>query len=130
MEMNLEPLLQTLSKITAGRIVPWADVEEVGDLCMARIPVRFVEASDKTETFIRRYVKDWLKKQQERLAVDTRFLPMRGPEAVFTDDEGITFPIAGVLHIRWWPKPELSEQELREIEWFAAQQKKRERYSD
>jgi hypothetical protein len=128
--LDLKPLLRTLSKVSAGRVVEWAEHTEEGDLQMARIPVKFVDDTDRTDTFLRRYAKDWLKGQENRLAVDTRFQPLQGPEAVFTDDAGNTFPICGVLLLRWWPKPELSEQELREIEWFAAQAKKRERFSD
>jgi hypothetical protein len=128
--LDLKPLLRTLSKVSAGRVVEWAEIAEEGDLQMARIPVKFVDDTDKTDTFLRRYAKDWLKGQEGRVAVDTRFQPLRGSEAVFTDDDGNTFPICGVLVLRWWPKPELSEQELREIEWFAAQRAKREKYTD
>jgi hypothetical protein len=128
--LDLKPLLRTLSKVSAGRVVEWAEHTAADDLHSARIPVKFVDETDKTDAALRRYAKDWLKKREDRVAVDTRFQPLRGAEATFTDDEGNTFPICGVILLRWWPKPELSEKELREIEWFAAQTRKRAQFSD
>jgi len=128
--LDLKPLLDTLSKVSAGRIVGWAEESSADDLHTARIPVKFVDESDKTDTFIRRYAKDWLKKQKGRWAVDTRFQPLQGAEAVFTDDDGKSFPICGVILLRWWPKPDLSDEDRKEIEWFAAQKIKRAKYGD
>ena len=128
--LDLKPLLSTLSKVSAGRVVEWAEHTVEGDLQQARIPVKFVDETDKTDSFLRRYAKDWLKGRETRVSVDTRSQALKGPEAVFTDDSGSTFPICGVILIRWWPRPELSEQELREIEWFAAQARKRQKFSD
>ena len=59
--LDLKPLLSTLSKVSAGRVVEWAEHTVEGDLQQARIPVKFVDETDKTDSFLRRYAKDWQK---------------------------------------------------------------------
>jgi hypothetical protein len=112
--MDLQPLLRTLTTLTDGRVVDWAERTSEGDLHIARIPVRFVESSDRTDQALRRYCKDWIRGQSKELAVDARFQPLSGQEAIFHDDRKEphqTFTICGVLVLKWWPRPELPDME-------------------
>lgn len=104
--MDIKPLIDTLSKVSEGRVLPFVDVRKDGDLEIAKVPVRARNDSDKTDLALRRYASDWLKRQAE-VSVDTRFEELRGVS--WFSDDGTETPIVGALVISWWPRPKMSE---------------------
>jgi hypothetical protein len=110
MDLDLTPLLETLDKITRGRILPVAALTSDADLHIAKIPVRMFNPGDKKDVTLRRYAADWIRKAGERIGVDARFEEMRGQ--VWHQDDGEEIPIVGAVVLTWWQKPEMSDMDL------------------
>ena len=112
--LNLQPLLTTLAKVSGDRILPvLGESSEEGDLCQASIPIIHENPADKTDIALRRYSKDWIRKQGA-FSVEVKFQPMRGKS--WFDDEGKETPLCGLIILTWWPQPELTEHEKWERE--------------
>jgi len=109
MTLDLAPLLETLDKITHGRVLPVVSLQEESDLYIAKIPVRHRNPGDKGDVALRRYAADWIRKSGKRLGVDVRFQEMKGQ--FWHDGEGGEIPIVGALVLTWWQKPEESEMD-------------------
>ena len=110
MNLDLTPLLQTLDKVTHGRIMPVAATHAEADLHIAKIPVRMHNPGDKKDVTMRRYAADWIRKSGERIGVDARFEEMRGQ--FWHQEDGEQIPVVGALVLTWWQKPEISEMDL------------------
>jgi len=105
--LDLKPLLTTLARVSGERILPvLADSTEEGDLCQASIPVRAENPADKADQALRRYAKDWIKKQG-RFNVEAKFQPVKNKS--WYDDENNETPLTGLIVLTWWPQPELSD---------------------
>lgn len=110
MDLDLTPLLETLDKITHGRILPVAARTSDADLHIAKIPVRMLNPGDKKDVTLRRYAADWIRKSGERIGVDARFEEMR--HQFWHQDDGEEIPIVGAMVLTWWQKPEMSDMDL------------------
>lgn len=113
--LDLQELLTTLAKVSGDRILPVvADSTEEGDLCIVSIPVKMENPADKTDQALRRYSKDWIKKQGS-FNVESRFQPLKN-QAWYDDDGNQECFVIGLIVLTWWPQPELSEFEKWERE--------------
>ena len=106
--IDLQPLLQTLSKISMNRIIAECEKTKEDEITQIKIPVKFNNPSDKKDTALRNFSKDWLRRKITKpIGIDARFeeLP-RGTS--FYQEEGET-PVIGCLVISFWPKKEESD---------------------
>jgi len=109
--LDLDPLLQTLTKISHGRILAAAEIMREGDITIARIPIKYFHQEDKTDKSIRRFISDWIKRHCKNTAVDAR-IEKFPPGITWDDDEnGDQTLIRGALKVSWWPKPHETEFE-------------------
>jgi hypothetical protein len=116
--LELQKLLTTLAKISDERVLPVADTDiKEGDFRRVTIPVQRENPGDKTDQTLRRYAKDWIKKQGS-FNVECRFQPLPSG-AIYTAPDGKQCPVSGVIDLSWWPQPELSEYEKWEREKHA-----------
>lgn len=105
--LDLKMLLTTLARVSGERVLPvLVDPTEEGDLCQVSIPVTAENPADKADQALRRYSKDWIKKQG-RFNVEAKFQPLKNKS--WFDDEGKETPLVGLIVLTWWPQPELSE---------------------
>jgi len=102
--MDLEPLTQTLSKITDGRVLSEYLYMEEGDLKKAQIPVAKRNPHDKKDTALRRFMKDWLRQRVKDVGVDCRWEDLP-PGTAFFDRDGGEHLVCGALTLTWWPRP-------------------------
>ena len=108
-DMDLQPLLDILSKVSMGRVLPYAEQKTEGDYSIANIPVKALNPGDKTDLALRRFAADWFKTRLEKTATDTRFEKLKGLSWFTEKKEEI--PIVGRIIISWWPRPEIPEFE-------------------
>jgi hypothetical protein len=99
--LDLKPLLQTLSKMSVGRILAESETTESDDLCQARIPVASPNPADRKDVVMRKYAQDWVK-QRGDFTVEARFESAIG-KSWYDDKEEI--PLYGIIVLTWW-KPE------------------------
>ena len=112
--LDLQPLLCTLTKISDGRILQeTASSFSEGDLHQVSIPILAANPGDGTDQTLRRYAKDWVKKQGA-FNVESKFQPLKGKSWI--DDEGKETPLHGLIELTWWPQPALTEHEKWERE--------------
>jgi len=123
--LDVAPLLITLCKVSGQRVIPDTfDVMEDKDFSQVSIPVGAPNLADRTEQALRKYSKDWIRKQG-RNTVDAKYLPCRGRS--WYDDDGTETPLSGIIILSWWPKPELTELEQWEKDKY---RRKKERESE
>lgn len=99
-----------------------ADAQEEGDLRTATIPVVFELSGDTADQALRKYARDWIRKQGE-FSVDARFKKMKNQS--WWDDDGKETRICGAIVLTWWPRPKLSDEEKRDLEWRIDLEKRR-----
>ena len=99
---DLQEAVNTISKLSSNRILPFFEIESHGEIQKLSVPVREYNTSDKRDTAMRRYLQDWLKRKVENIAVDTRFDKLQRGTSYYTEEQ--EFPVVGCLIITWWPK--------------------------
>jgi len=102
--LNLQPLLETLSRVSDGRVLSVAEEIAEGDFHSAKIPVREVLPSDLQETALRRFARDWVRRKLKDVGVDAR-LEKLPAGAGWEDDEGKVTPVQAAIILSWWPRP-------------------------
>ena len=107
--MELDPLLETLNKLSEGRIVRAAEIVQEGEFTRVRIPVRLPHAGDKVDVALRRYAADWIRLQRKDVSVDTKY--ERLPAGVSFFHEGQEIRVTGQIVLSWWPRPEIPDYE-------------------
>lgn len=107
--MDLQPLLDTLAKVSLGRLLPHAEITRENELTVARIPVSRLNPADKTDVALRRFSADWLRANLKNVSVDHRFERTSGLS--WHQDDGQEIPMIGIIYLTWWRKPELPELE-------------------
>ena len=117
-DIELQPLLDTLHKISAGRVLNAAMLSSEGDFSKAEVPVQEPNPGDKKDMTLRKYAKDWLRRQSNEIGIDVRFESLP-PRTSFYDSKGREVPVMGVIVLSWWPRKETTE-----LEELAEQQKK------
>tara|TARA_Y100001973_G_scaffold104608_1_gene175022 strand:+ start:26185 stop:26562 length:378 start_codon:yes stop_codon:yes gene_type:complete len=116
--LDLQPLLDTLSKISGERVLPYVQHTQEGDLQIARIPVQDVNPGDKTDLALRRFSIDWLKMQVENVGVEAKFEMLPAGTSYYTDEKEV--PVRASINITWWPKkpePELEQLKRQQKNW-------------
>lgn len=108
--MELKPLLDTLNKVSMGRVLPHADVSTEGEITIAKIPVANHNPADKSDVALRRFSADWLRKELKNISVDHRFEKVSGLS--WHNDDGTEVPLVGIIYLTWWQRPEMSEFEV------------------
>lgn len=112
--LNLDSLLTTLAKVSGDRILPvLAESTEEGDLCQVKVPVRLENPADKADMALRKYSRDWIKKQG-KFNVEAKYQALQNQS--WFEDDGTEIPLVGLLVLTWWPQPELTEFEKWERE--------------
>jgi len=106
---DLSKAVETISKLSSARILPYFEEEIHGDIQKITIPVKEYNPSDKKDTAMRRYMQDWLKLRVKNISVDTRFEVLPIGTSYYTDSE--EFPVKGTIIITWWPRKEGSDYE-------------------
>ena len=106
--LDLKPLLQTLSKVSLGRILPKSQETEEDDLCQAMIPITRPNPAEKTEQTLRRYAKDWVKRRGD-FAAEAKFQKAEGDFRFWRDEDGTETPLYGILVLTWWKAPPKEE---------------------
>jgi len=106
---DLSVAVETISKLSSGRILPYFEQEIHGDINKITIPVKDYNPSDRKDTAMRRYMQDWLKLRFKSISVDTRFEQLPAGTSYYTEDQ--EFPVLGSIVITWWPKKEEGDYE-------------------
>ena len=96
--LDLKPLLQTLSKMSVGRILAESETTESEGLCQARIPVASPNPADRKDVVMRKYAQDWVK-QHGDYAAEAKFESALG-KSWYDDKEEI--PLYGIIVLTWW----------------------------
>lgn len=105
---DLQEAVSTISKLSAGRILPFFEHEDHGELQKITIPVRDFNQSDTNDTAMRRYMQDWIHRKLERVGVDHRFEKLPMGTSYYSDKE---YPVKGSIVITWWPKKKMGDYE-------------------
>ena len=118
-DIDLQPLFTTLSKISGDRVIPDCLTSVEGDITKIQVPVREITPGDKTDSVLRRFAKDWVRRQiDDHIGIDARFEKLPPNTAYFYDDKEV--PVVAALAITWWPKkpePELEQLKRQQKEW-------------
>jgi len=94
--------VNTIARLTNNRILPFCEITKEGDISQIEIPVQAQHLTDKKDTAMRRYVKDWLKRHYE-VATDSRFEKLPVGTSYFTEEK--EYPVFAKIVITYWPKP-------------------------
>lgn len=106
---DLAVAVETISKLSSNRILPYFVEEVHGDIQKITVPVKDYNPSDKKDTAMRRYIQDWLQLRLKNVSVDTRFEMLPPGTSYYTDDQ--EFPVKGSIIVTWWPKKQGSDYE-------------------
>lgn len=110
MDIDLQPLFTTLSKISTDRVIADGYITTEGDITKVQIPVRDINPGDKTDSVLRRFAKDWLRRKiEETVGVDARFEKLPAGTCFFQEDKEI--PVVATITLTWWPRKEVPELE-------------------
>lgn len=109
--IDLQPLLDTIAKISGDRIIPHLFDESEDEFKRFRVPVKERNEGDLKDTVIRRFIKDWLRRKDANIGVDVRWVQV-APGFAFHGDDGSVTPLVATLDICWWPKRQPTEMEL------------------
>lgn len=104
-------MLKTLDLTSNHRILPYCERSKDGDIETLRIPVRQKNEGDKKDSVLRRYIKDWFRLRRKDLGVDARWEDVKGQS--YYDDEGEEYTLTGLIVVRFWPKPEETDEDKR-----------------
>lgn len=99
---DLQEAVNTISKLSSNRILPFFEIESHGEIQKLSVPVREYNTSDKKDTAMRRYLYDWIRRKVKNVSVDTRFETLNRGTSYYTEQE--EFPVIGCIIITWWPK--------------------------
>jgi len=119
LDIDLQPLLDTMHKITSGRILNQALLCTENDFNKAQVPVLEINPGDKTDSVLRRYAKDWVKRKLEDVSVEVRYEKLPSGTSYF-GDKGEEVPVTGSINITWWPRKQetgLEELKRQQREW-------------
>ena len=121
--LDLKPLLTTLSKVSGNRVLPDFSLVHEGDLYIVTIPVQTENSGDRTDRALRKYARDWVRKQGS-YSVEDAFEKFKPEHRVCWDhDDGTKTPIAGAIRLTYWERPELSPREKLELARYEGQPK-------
>ena len=108
--LDIDPLLETLHKLSDGRVLRAAELQEEGDFTRIRIPVKAVNTGDKADLALRRYAADWVRTRMKDHSVDTKFEKLPVGTSFYKD--GKEERVIATLTLSWWPRPPLPDFEL------------------
>lgn len=121
--LDLKPLLNTLSKVSGNRVLPDFALVHEDDIYIATIPVQRENPGDRADRALRKYARDWVRKQGN-FSVEDAFEKFKPEQRVCWDhDDGRQTPIAGAIRLTWWKRPELSDREKLELARYQSQPK-------
>ena len=110
--IDLRPLLGTLNKISMGRVLQGMEKTKEGELTKIEIPVRGINLTDKKDTMLRNFSKDWIRKKiGHPIGIDTRFHLL--PQGTSWYEGETEVPVVAALIISFWPKKKSDFDELR-----------------
>ena len=108
-DVDVGPMLNTLSKLTNGRIVQGYSEEKIGEVTRVFVPVRFIDPDDRVDKISRRYIRDWVKRNVKNVSVEARLKKAEAGTCFHTEEEAIS--IAAIIEVTWWPRPADGEEE-------------------
>lgn len=112
------------------RVLDVAEERTEDDLKQATIPVLSPCPGDESDQALRRYAKDWIRKQG-RYSVEAKFHKFKPSERIaWKYDDGTEDLLYGAIVLTWWDRPELTADERQELEWRRSQEEKKRRFSD
>ena len=103
-DINIQPAIDVVSKLTNNRILPYWECSKESDLNIAKIPIQRVNENDKKDVTMRRYITDWVKKQNKRIAAESRFEKLPAGLSYYTEEK--EHRVIACLVITWWERPE------------------------
>lgn len=118
-DIDTDPLVQILFKVSGGRLVNESVRFSEQDFNVLQIPVIEQNPSDKSDSVLRRYAKDWIRNNLENVGVEARFEKMSAGTSFFTKDKK-EVPVCGCIKITWWPrrdKTDMEELKERQENW-------------
>lgn len=99
--------VNTISRLTNNRILPFCVITKEGDISQIEIPVQAQHLTDKKDTAMRRYIKDWLKRHHN-VATDSRFEKLPTGTSYYAEEK--EYPVFAKIIVTYWPKPEEDNQ--------------------
>ena len=118
-DIDTDPLVQILFKVSGGRLVNESVRFSEQDFNVLQIPVIEQNPNDKSDSVLRRYAKDWIRNNLENVGVEARFEKMSVGTSFFTKDRK-EVPVCGCIKITWWPrrdKTDMEELKERQENW-------------
>ncbi len=95
-------MLDTIHKISAGRIIAGIHVDSSGDALILKIPVGGISPSDKKDVSARRYIKSWIRENLPAMKgkkITTKSLPVSPREFSWTLPDGERVPLHALIVI-------------------------------
>ena len=118
-DIDTDPLVQILFKVSGGRLVNESVRFSEQDFNVLQIPVIEQNPNDKSDSVLRKYAKDWIRNNLENVGVEARFEKMSAGTSFFTKDRK-EVPVCGCIKITWWPrrdKTDMEELKERQENW-------------
>lgn len=109
-DIDTDPLLQILFKVSGGRIVGEGVRSSEQDFNALEIPVIEQNTDDKTDSVLRKYARDWIRNNLDEVGVEARFQRFSSPTSYFMDS-GKEVPVCGCIRLTWWPRKKKTEME-------------------
>lgn len=103
-DIDIQPAINAVSKLTNNRILPYWESSKENDLNIAKIPLQWENKNDKKDVTMRRYITDWVKKQNKKIAADSRFEKLPAGLSYYTEEK--EYRVIACLVITWWERPE------------------------
>jgi len=108
--VQLDSLLRSLASVSGGRILPHCEQTTEDDVTKVLIPVARQNSGDMKDVAMRRFAKDWVKRNAPgRVGVEARFVELGVGVSFY--HAGEEYPVVAQIEITWWAKPEKSEDE-------------------
>ena len=103
-DINIQPALDTVSKLSNNRILPYCELSRENDLNIAKIPVQWENQNDKKDSTMRRYITDWIKRQSKKIAAKSAFEKIPMGTSYYTEEK--EYRVIACFVITWWERPE------------------------
>tara|TARA_Y100001973_G_C5207136_1_gene342388 strand:- start:6736 stop:7101 length:366 start_codon:yes stop_codon:yes gene_type:complete len=116
--VNLQEAVDTISKLSSNRILPYFEKEVEGEITKISIPIRTNNPNDTKDVVMRRFLSDWIKGKIEKISVECRYEGLTAGTSYYTDS-GEEFPVVGCIVLQWWPRKHETEYEI----WKKSQRK-------
>ncbi len=110
-DIDISPLLSSLFNASGGRVLREGVFEVEDELCKLQVPVREPNPGDLKDTALRRFTKDWLRKNTNAVDIKSLYESLPAGTSFFLKT-GEEVPVMGKLNFSWHPRREKTDLEV------------------